>query len=101
VAGTSRYDGVPTANVVVDDGTGGVRDVAYLLTRTPLDPATMPVAAWHRVLPDDRLDLLAARYLGDPAVAWRIGDANLALDPDALVGPDAEGRVIVIPAPGL
>jgi hypothetical protein len=87
--------------VVVDDGAGGVREVAYLLTRVPLDPAAVPVAAWHRVAADDRLDLLAARYLGDPGAAWRICDGNLALDPDALVGEDAEGTIIAIPAPGV
>jgi hypothetical protein len=101
VAGRSRYDGAYASTVLVDDGAGGVREVAYQLTRAPLNPAAIPVAAWHRVAADDRLDLLAARYLGDPGAAWRICDANLALDPDALVGPDAEGTVIAIPAPGM
>jgi hypothetical protein len=100
VAAGSRYDGAYTATVVVDDGTGGVREVAYLLTRVPPEPGAIPVALRLRVVPDDRLDLLAARYLGDPGAAWRICDANAALDPDALVGPDAEGRIIAIPAPG-
>jgi hypothetical protein len=96
----SRYDGVPTATIEVDDGRGGVREVPYILTRTPADPATLTPLAWHRVAADDRLDLIAARYLGDPSAFWRIGDANLALDPDDLVGPDAEGTVLVVPAPG-
>ncbi|WP_203736299.1 hypothetical protein [Catellatospora chokoriensis] len=51
----------------------------------------------HRVRADDRLDLLAARYLGDPCAYWHICDANAALDPDALVGPAAEGSTILIP----
>ena len=55
--------------------------------------------AWHRVAADDRLDLVAHRHLGDPQAWWRICDANAALDPDALVGPDAEGRVIVVRRP--
>jgi hypothetical protein len=97
----SRYDRAETATVTVDDGTGGVREVAFLLTRVPPDPAAVIPLAWHRVVPGDRLDLLAARYLGDPAAAWRIADANLALDPDDLVGPEAEGSVVVIPAPGV
>ena len=101
MTGHSRYQGLPVATVVVDDGTGGLREVAYLLTRTPPDPAAIPVAAWHRAVPDDRLDLLAARYLGDPRAAWRICDANLALDPDELTGPAAEGRIIAIPVPGV
>ena len=49
--------------------------------------------------PDDRIDLVADRYLGDPQAWWRICDANAALDPDALIGPDNEGRVIVIGVP--
>ena len=101
MAGRSRYDGAQVASVGVEDGDGGEREVAYLRTRTPGPEAGSgaPPIAWHRVGPDDRLDLLAARYLGDPAAFWRICDANLALDPDALVGPDAEGAVVVILAP--
>jgi hypothetical protein len=98
--GRGRYDGAETATVPTSDGLGGTRDVAYLIPRVP--PATAPATmARHQVVPDDRLDLLAARYLGDPAAGWRIADANTALDPDEVAGPDAEGRVIVIPAPGL
>lgn len=98
--GRSRYDGIPTGRVEADDGHGGVRDVMYLLTRTPIDPAAAVPLAWHRVAADDRLDLVAARYLGDPAVYWQICDANLTLDPGDLVGPDAEGSVLTIPTPG-
>lgn len=91
-----RYDGLPTATLRI-----GEREVAYVPGRTPIAPAASPPVAWHRVRPDDRLDLLAARYLGDPGAAWRIADANLALDPDALVGAEGEGRVIAIPGPGV
>lgn len=98
--GRSRYDDARAASVAVDDGAGGVREVAYLLPRTPPDPGQAVPLARHRVVPDDRLDLIAARYLGDPEAAWRICDANGALDPDDLVGPDAAGRVVVIPVPG-
>jgi hypothetical protein len=97
----SRYAGTPVATVVVHDDDGRDREVAYLLTRVPADPATTATLDWHRVVPGDRLDLLATRHLGDPAAAWRIADANLALDPDALVAPDAAGRVVVIPVPGV
>jgi hypothetical protein len=99
--GPSRYAAAVVGTVRVDDGSGTVREVAYLLPRVPGDPAATVTMAWHRVVPDDRLDLLATRYLGDPTVAWRIADANLALDPDDLVTPDAEGRILVIPAPGM
>lgn len=99
MAGRSRYDGVPTATASVSDSGGGVRDVAYLLARTPRDPAATTPMAWHRVLADDRVDLVATRYLGDPQAWWRICDANAALDPDALVGSRNEGAVIVIGVP--
>lgn len=99
--GRSRYDGLPTASLTVEDGTGGSREVSYLLPRTPLSPEQATPMAAHRVAPDDRLDLIATRYLGDPAAFWRICDVNLALDPDGLVDSTAEGSLIVIPAPGV
>ena len=36
--GRSRYDGLPTASLLVEDGAGGTREVSYLLPRTPLSP---------------------------------------------------------------
>jgi nucleoid-associated protein YgaU len=48
----------------------------------------------HRVVAGDRLDLLAARYFGDPLQFWRIADANSSSSPDELLEP---GRVLVIP----
>ena len=99
MAGRSRYDGLPTAGATVTDGAGVLRSVTYLLARTPRDPATTTPLAWHRVRDDDRVDLVADRYLGDPQAWWRICDANAALDPEALVGPANEGGVIVIGVP--
>ena len=97
--GRSRYDGAEVATVQVADGTGGQREVRYLLRRRP--PAAAPTLAVHEVAEDDRLDLLAARYLGDPTAFWRICDANAALDPDVLVAPGAAGDLLVIPVPGV
>jgi hypothetical protein len=97
--GRSRYDALPTATAVVPDDVGGTREVAYLLQRMPRDPRTATPLALHRVLADDRVDLLADRYLGDPRAWWRIGDANGALDPDALVGPDNAGAILFIGVP--
>jgi hypothetical protein len=99
-ATTGRYDGAETATMAVPDGVGGLRDVRYLRRRTPPDPALIRPLAFHLVTADDRLDLVTARYLGDPAAFWRVADANNALDPDALVGPQAEGESIIIPVPG-
>ena len=99
---TSRYASVEIATTIEPDGAGGTREVRYL-RRRPLDPPAAPpaVLATHRVGADDRLDVIAGRYLGDPTAFWRIGDANDALDPDELVAPDAEGRLLVVPVPGV
>lgn len=99
--GSGRYQGLDEATVQIPDGAGGEREVRYLRRRTPPDPATLQTLAVHRVAPDDRLDLITARFLGDPTAFWRVCDANAALDPDHLVGPDAAGSVIVIPVPGM
>lgn len=97
--GRSRYDGAEVASALVPDAAGAQRDVPYLLARVPKDPATVLPLAWHRVLEDDRIDLIADRYLGDPQAWWRICDANAATDPAALAGPANAGAVIVIGVP--
>src|SRR5262245_29024624 len=82
-APTSRYAGVPTAQLTLADG----RTVAYFRRRflPRLDPDA-PVIE-HTVRAGDRLDGLAARYLGDPELFWKIADVNRALNPDDLVPP--------------
>jgi len=93
----SRYDAAGRATTTLPDGTGATREVRYLRRRAaPTDP-TLPPAALHRVADDDRLDLIAARYLGDPLSFWRIADANAALDPQALTA--TAGDVIAVPTP--
>jgi nucleoid-associated protein YgaU len=99
VPGPSRYDGVPRATVRVDDGVGGEREVHYLRRRRVPEPSAAPPLGRHRVGEDDRLDLVSARFYGDPTAFWRICDANDALDPDDLVSPDAVGTVLVVPVP--
>lgn len=73
----SRYERVPQAVYTGPDGRG----IAYVLLR-PTPELRISVA--HTVVEGDRLDLLAARYLGDPEQFWRICDANDALRPDDL-----------------
>jgi hypothetical protein len=38
----------------------------------------------HVVAPGERLDHVATAEFGDPEQAWRIADANRAMDPDEL-----------------
>ena len=47
--------------------------------------------------PADRLDMIAARLLGDPLAFWRIADASAAMNPFELVEP---GRRLVAPTAG-
>ena len=107
--GASRYDDVEVTTTTVPDAgsrstttgdaTPTTREVRYLRRRQPPAAPTQPPVARHRVADDDRLDLLAARYLGDPLAAWRIADANAALDPLAVTA--TPGDVVVVPTPEL
>jgi hypothetical protein len=47
----------------------------------------------------DRLDNIAFRTLRDPLQAWRISDANSAMDPFALCAKT--GTVLIVPPVGL
>ena len=79
----SRYYGSHTFTHVMPCG----RVVAYLERRI-VPQAGSPnfsTIARHTVHQGDRLDLLAAKYLGDPLLFWLICDANGAMDPDKLV----------------
>ena len=99
MAATGRYGDLEIATATVPDGQGGTREVRYWRRRILPSGAT-PALAVHPVSAQDRLDLVTARYLGDPTAFWQVADANAALDPDALVGPDAEGTLLLIPIPG-
>lgn len=95
-----RYDGVEIATATVPDGARGTRAVRYLRRRTLPDPRSLTTLVVHQVTAGDRLDLVAARYLGEPTADWQVADANAALDPDALTAPAAEGNLITVPFPG-
>lgn len=77
---TSRYYPLETAVLTGADG----RDVRYKRRRflPPSRPAV--VIAEHPVAQGERLDNIAARYLGDPEQFWRLCDDNDAMLPDGL-----------------
>lgn len=89
---TSRYANVETATHVDADG----REIPYKRRRLLPPGASLQRLAEVPVEPADRLDLIAARTLGQPEQFWRVCDANDALDPDDLVEP---GRRLTIPLP--
>lgn len=96
---TSRYAGVVVATTEISDGTGGQREVRYLRRRFPPQPSALQTLAEHLVTRGDRLDLIAAKYVGDPAQFWRVCDANLVIHPEELTAPGRIGEWLRIPVP--
>ena len=90
---TSRYYAIPTAIHVTPDG----RASAYKRRRFLPRGAAMPLLAEVVVAQGDRLDLIAARTLGDPEQFWRVCDANDAMNPVELTIP--VGRTLRVPVP--
>lgn len=77
---TSRYFEIETATLAAADG----RVIAYKRRRFLPRGAAMAELAEVTVTQGDRLDLIAARTLGDPEQFWQICDANDAMDPAEL-----------------
>lgn len=93
MAANSRYANLPVLTRVGTDG----RMVSYLARRILPAGSAQPLLLGVTVTQGERLDLIAARTLGDPLQAWRICDANDALDPFDLT--DTLGRVLRVAVP--
>src|SRR5215510_2576234 len=90
---TSRYYGLPTAQLILPGG----RTVVYV-TRRFLPPVeNFAELQAITVVAGDRLDNLAAKYLGDAEQSWRICDANGAMLPEALVADIGAMLSITLP----
>jgi hypothetical protein len=87
---TSRYHDTETATLDTADG----RTIVYLKRRFLPDPGRFALLQEHTVVADERPDLLAAQYLGDPEQFWRLADANGVMHPDELT--DEVGRKVRI-----
>lgn len=97
---TSRYNAIATAVHQCDDG----REVVYVRRRFLPQPEELAPVGEHVVLPGQRLDHVATVHFGDPEQAWRIADANRAMDPDELTAAPGRRLRITLPpgiAPGL
>ena len=94
---TSRYQDIETVKMTVKNGRGEPRVVSYKRRRFVPSGVTMTTLAEHTVVQGDRLDNLAARYVGDPEQFWRICDANDAVRPEELT--EKVGRVVRIGLP--
>ena len=89
----SRYHGVAIAQITTVDG----RTITYLRRRFVPPPERFETIAEHTVMAGDRLDNLAARYLGDAELFWRVADANGAIQPAQLT--ETVGRTLRITLP--
>ena len=92
-APTSRYHGIETLTLEAGDGTTRV----YLRRRFIAPPERFALLQLHAVVAGDRLDKLAATFLGDPEQFWQICDANGAVRPDELI--ETIGRRLRITLP--
>jgi hypothetical protein len=90
---TSRYHLIDTATWQAPDG----RPIVYVRRRFVPHPEQFALLHEHLVAEGDRLDQLAARYLGDPEQFWRLCDANRALRPEELT--ETPGRRLRITLP--
>ena len=90
---SSRYAGIDTMRMTLPDG----RVVVYLRRRFVPQPERFALLQEHRVHDGERLDHIAAHYLGDPLLFWRICDANRATNPPELTSET--GRVLRITFP--
>jgi len=93
-AQNSRYYGVATTKATTADG----RAVTCLVRRLVPQPAAFTTLQRVTLRDGDRLDRLAAQYLGDPLLFWRICDANGAVRPAELTETAGASLRITLPA---
>jgi hypothetical protein len=89
----SRYQNVDTTSLVLPDGTS----ITYLQRRLLPALGSLAVMQSYVVTQGDRLDNIAAKFIGDPEQFWRICDANGAMRPDELT--EVVGRQLSIAFP--
>ncbi len=91
----SRYYNYATLEYTAPDG----QVIAYLARRfVPQAGApNFATVAQHTVKRGDRLDLIAAKYLGDPLLFWLLCDANGAIIPNSLLATPGAALAITTP----
>ena len=90
---TSRYHTIKTATLETADG----RTITYLRRRFVPPPERFALLQEYTVVDGDRLDNLAAKFLGDPEQFWRIADPNVAIRPEELTETAGETIAITLP----
>jgi hypothetical protein len=89
----SRYTGIDTGLLATEAG----QLIVYVRRRFVAPPERFALVQEHKVIEGDRLDNLAATYLGDPERFWQLCDANLAMRPQELT--EIIGRILRITLP--
>jgi hypothetical protein len=92
-ASTSRYYGIDTGTLAQPGG----KIIVYVLRRFVPPPGNFQLLQEHTVVQGDRLDNLAAQYLGNPTLFWRLCDSNRAMRPEELT--ETVGKVLRITLP--
>jgi len=90
----SRYVGLPIRTLAAPDGT----PVSYVARRFIPAPEAFTVLQRYRVQQGDRVDVVAARLVGNPLSYWQLCDANLALEPAELTAVPGAFIVVTLPA---
>ena len=88
----SRYFEIETATLNLAAG----REVSYKRRRFLPRGETQPLLTEVRIKAGERLDLIAARTLGQADHGWRVADANDAMNPRDLEEP---GTVLQVAVP--
>jgi len=89
----SRYYGIATVTLETQDG----KQIVYLRRRFVPAPERFDLLLEHTVSEGERLDNIAALYLGDAEQFWRLCDANNVLQPGTLT--ETPGRKLRITLP--
>lgn len=89
----SRYYKLQTAVYENDQG----RKIAYKRRRFLPRGDNLLTLSQVTVIDGDRLDLIAAKTVGNSEQFWRICDAEEAMQPEALTS--APGRILRVPIP--
>lgn len=89
----SRYATTETSTYTSADG----RTVVYFRRRFIASEDRFQTIEEHTVIEGERPDTLAAAFLGDAELWWRLADANGALRPEELT--ETPGRTVRITLP--
>jgi hypothetical protein len=89
----SRYAALDTGKLTTVDK----KTIVYVRRRFVPPPENFALLQEYTVVEGDRLDNLAAKFVGDPEQFWQICDANAAMRPEELT--EIVGRILRITSP--